>query len=564
MAFPQIEILDWETIQPHIERLQAVELNQDNVTAWLQDWSDLSAAAHEGSAAIYRAVSENTADAEAEARFNRLVGDIQPKFSAANQTLKQQFLAFDGYTPTADSEAMLKRLQTEASIFRTENIPLETELALLGNEYDKLVGAMTVEWDGAARTLPQMMLLYQSPDRAVREQAWRGVMQRFLDDRARLNELYLAMLPKRQQIARNADFVTFRDYIWQANDRFDYSPQDCFTFHAAIEQAVVPLAEAIYRKQASELGLKSLRPWDKEVETAGEPLHPFSDVAELEAGVQRMFDQVDPALGGHFASLRQGFLDLPSRPNKAPGGYCSSFPVSQRAYIFMNAVGVHEDVQTLLHEGGHAFHFLESSRQPLYWNLNGPMEFCEVASMGMELLAAPYLAQSRGGFYSEADARRAYAQKLRSIVTFLPYMAVVDSFQHWVYVDAPANVTAADLDQVWSGLWNRFMRGIDYSGLQAIQETGWHRKGHIFTAPFYYVEYGLAEVGAMQVWRNALRDQAAAVADYRAALALGYTRSLSALFQAANIRFAFDQRTLGELMDLVWRKLEELENVSSQ
>jgi oligoendopeptidase F len=198
---------------------------------------------------------------------------------------------------------------------------------------------------------------------------------------------------------------------------------------------------------------------------------------------------------------------------------------------------------------------MESRRNPLWWNQNAPMEFCEVASMGMELLSAPYLTSDRGGFYSEADAARAYADHLRGIVTFLPYMAVVDAFQHWIYVDAPAGVTAANLDAKWCELWDRFMVGIDYAGLQAEKETGWHRKQHIFTDPFYYVEYGLAQLGAMQVWRNALQDQRKAVADYRTALALGGTRGLAQLFTAAGGQFAFDRRTVGELMALVEEQL---------
>jgi oligoendopeptidase F len=278
-----------------------------------------------------------------------------------------------------------------------------------------------------------------------------------------------------------------------------------------------------------------------------------------EKGTYRVFQEVDPALAVHFETMRDGFLDLESRPNKAPGGYCNDFPVSGKPYIFMNAVGIHDDLATLLHEGGHAFHLMESMSQPLVWNYNGPMEFAEVASMSMELLSAPYLAREQGGFYSAADARRAYAQQLRDIVWFLPYMAVVDAFQHWVYVDAPEDVTPADLDAQWSRLWDRFMQGIDYSGLKAEKETGWQRKGHIFESPFYYIEYGLAQLGALQIWRNALRDQSQAVADYRRALALGYTRSLPELFQAAGARFAFDRETVGELMGLVEEQLGWLE-----
>ena len=225
----------------------------------------------------------------------------------------------------------------------------------------------------------------------------------------------------------------------------------------------------------------------------------------------------------------------------------------------MNAVGTHDNLTTLLHEGGHAFHFMESQRQPLIWNQDGPMEFCEVASMSMELLSAPYLARDKGGFYSDADARRAYADQLRKTVLFFPYMAVVDAFQHWVYAEAPEAVTAADMDRRWRELTDRFMPDVNWDGLQNEQETGWHRKGHIFEAPFYYIEYGLAQLGALQVWRNALNDQTQSVAAYRSALALGYTRSLPQLFASAGTRFAFDRQIVGQLMALIQEQLAVLD-----
>ena len=416
-------------------------------------------------------------------------------------------------------------------------MPILSELMKLGNQFEKIMGGLNIDWNGTPETIPQARLHWQSQDRAEREKAWRLVMAAYLAQREKLNDLYLQMLGQRRQVAKNAGLADFRAYKWQELARFDYTPADCVTFHDAIEHEVVPLARKIYAEQADKLGLNTLRPWDTDVDPQGEPLRPFKEVADLEAGCFRIFNQVDPELAAHFAVMRDGYLDLPSRANKAGGGYCEAFPVTGKPYIFMNAVGTHDDVQTLLHEGGHAFHYMESRRNPLWWNQNGPMEFCEVASMGMELLSAPYLASDRGGFYSEADAARAYADHLRGIVTFLPYMAVVDAFQHWVYVDAPEGVTAADLDAKWCELWDRFMIGIDYAGLQVEKETGWHRKLHIFTDPFYYVEYGLAQLGALQVWRNALRDQRKAVADYRAALALGGTRWAGAALHGSRRAF---------------------------
>jgi oligoendopeptidase F len=555
MTYPTINPLDWSTIQPYVDRLLGADLSPAAAEPWLQEWSDLSAVLYEANAQIQREITENTADAEAEQRFLTFVEKIMPQVRMADQALRDKLLRLQGYEPSPETEEMVRRFRAEASIYRDDNVSLLSELAVLENEYGKITGALTIDWDGETETLPKARQRQRSLGRDERERAWRLEMGAFTSVREQLNDLYLKMLPLRRQLARNAGLPDYRAYRWLEFCRFDYTPQDCRTFHNAIEHEFVPLANKLTAELGAMLGLDSVRPWDIEVDPYGEPLRPFSDVAELVAGVQRIFEQVDPVLASHFAGMRDGWLDLESRPNKAPGGYCESFPVTGKPYIFMNAVGMHEDVSTLLHEGGHSFHFMESRRHPLIWNHGAPTEFSEVASMGMELLAAPYLEASRGGFYGKRDAHRAHADELRIDARFLPYMAVVDAFQHWVYVDAPENVTARDLDAVWSELWDRFMPGIDFRGLQAEKETGWHRKLHIFQIPFYYVEYGLALLGALQVWRNALRDQTGAVAAYRAALATGNTRSLSELFHLAGARFAFDRSTVGELATLIETQL---------
>jgi oligoendopeptidase F len=555
--FPTINPLDWDSIKPAFDALQTTELTAQNAGDWLQQWSDLEAVLEEAGAQVYREVTENTADAAAEARFKLLVEEILPQAKVAAQALKEKLLAMDAYQPTPETALLMRRFRTEAEIFRDENVPIESKLIVLGNQYNKVVGAMTIEWQGQTETLPMAMSHLEEPDRETRESVWRRMMACYLAQRQVLNDLYLEMLPLRRQVARQAGFATYRDYRWLQLARFDYSPADCFTYHDAIEAEVVPVARQIYRNRVQKLAVDRLRPWDTEADPFGAPLRPFQDVAELEEGCYRVFERVDPALAGQFAVMRDGYLDLASRPNKALGGYCNGFPVSGKPYIFMNAVGTHDNVATLLHEGGHAFHFIESQRQPLLWNQNGPMEFCEVASMSMELLAAPYLGRKDGGFYDEADVRRALVKELEGIVLFLPYMAVVDAFQHWVYAEAPEQIAPADLDGKWRDLMDRFLPDVDYAGLQVEKETGWQRKGHIFESPFYYIEYGLAQLGALQVWRNALRHgNAKAVADYRSALALGYTRSLPELFHAAGARFAFDRQTVGELMALIQEHLD--------
>jgi oligoendopeptidase F len=307
-----------------------------------------------------------------------------------------------------------------------------------------------------------------------------------------------------------------------------------------------------------------LRPWDTHARAPHEaPLRPFGDGAELAERGEAVLTRVDGELGGHFATLRrEGFLDLDNRKGKAPGGYCAYFPVARRPFIFMNAVGLPGDVRTLLHEAGHAFHDFEMARLPYHQQRDAPIEFAEVASMAMELLAAPYLRRSDGGYYDQAEYARARIEHLEGILTFWPYMAVVDGFQHWAYTNPEAAADPAACDAAWDRLWGRFMHGVDWSGLDAERMTGWHRKQHIYRYPFYYVEYGLAQLGAVQVWRNALSDQAGAVAAYRRALALGGTATLPDLFQAAGARFAFDAGALREAVELIEGTIGALEQAA--
>ncbi|HEY1015883.1 MAG TPA: M3 family oligoendopeptidase, partial [Herpetosiphonaceae bacterium] len=485
---------DWATVQPAFDQLLAEPLSAATVGPWLERWSGLDAQLKEYEYQSWRLSTENTADEAAERRLMHFLEELQPKIEQHAQRLKEKLLAADLSALPADTAQMLRRFRTEAALFREANLPLSTEIQRLSTEYDKLIGAMAIELDGKTMTMPQAMTLLQDPDRALRERVWRAVQDRYLQDRAALDELFLKMLPLRRQQARNADLPSYIEYVWGQYGRFDYTPEDCRTFHAAIESEIVPLARAYAARRREQLGVETLRPWDLDVDPLGRPaLAPFGDVAELEDGCQRMFDQLDPALGDQFRRMRDGFLDLDSRPNKAPGGYCSFMMDSKVPYIFMNAAGVHDDVQTLLHEGGHAFHATESAlKQRLIWNYNGPIEFCEVASMAMEHLAAPYLERSKGGFYAPADARRARAEHLQGTLTFFPYMAVVDAFQHWVYAEAPEDVSAADLDAKWGELWDRFMDGADWTGLEDVKVSGWHRKMHIYSSPLYYVEYGLA------------------------------------------------------------------------
>ncbi|HEX2865335.1 MAG TPA: M3 family oligoendopeptidase [Deinococcales bacterium] len=546
------DTLLWPDVQPFYAELTEAPLDAASMPAFLKRWSDLEKQVNEAQYRSYRARTENTADANASARYEQLVSEVQPRAKAAAQVLRDRVLSVPGYRPGPEEEVLFRRFQAQRDLFREANLPIETELALLGAKYDEIVGSMSVTLDGEALTMAEADSRLEDPDRARREAAWRAMMACFQAARPALNDLFLKMRPLRRQLAANAGLPDYREYVWREYARFDYRPEDCTAFHAAIEAEIVPLAARLLERRRAWMGLDSLRPWDTEVDPLGRAaLKPFDTAEQLEAGVSRMLHRLDPALGADFDLLRQGFLDLGSRPNKAPGGYCEFFPVSGRPYIFMNAVGTHDDVNTLLHEGGHSLHALASSRaHDLVWNHWSPMEFAEVGSMAMELLAAPYLEQGRGGFYGHEDAGRARAQHLERAVLFLPYMAVVDAFQHWLYT-TPDEVTPASLDAAWANLWERFMPVTDWSGLEAERESGWQRKLHIFQMPFYYIEYGLSQVGAFQVWRNSLSDAPAALAAYRDALALGYTRPLPELYATAGARLAFDRETLAGLRPLL-------------
>ncbi len=549
----------WSEIEPHYNDLAARTFSAQNVTGWLADWTALDERVSEMYSRLHVATTVDTTDKDAETRYKVFLDTIYPGAEAAEQELREKLLA-SGLEPK-DFEVPLKKMRAEADLYRAANLPLLTEERKLAMEYDKIIGAQTVEWEDKELTISQMRPVYLDSDRATRARAWRAATQRQLADRSAINVLWQKFLPLREKLAANAGKPDYRAFRWQQMLRLDYSPADCIAFQNAIEQAVVPAARRLYDKRRKQLGVQTLRPWDLEIDPLGRaPLEPFSHVDELKKIASSIFHRVDSRFGEYYDTMaREALLDLDNRKGKAPGGYCTSFPMSKRPFIFMNAVGLHDDLQTMLHESGHAFHNFERDALPYSQQRQVGLEFAEVASMSMELLAAPYLAATAGGVYSAADAARARIEHLEKNILFWPYMAVVDAFQHWVYTHSAEAADPSNCDAQWAIQWNRFMGGVDWSGLEPEMMTGWHRKLHIHQVPFYYVEYGLAQLGAVQVWANALSDQAGAVASYRRALALGGTASLPQLFAAAGAKFAFDAGTLRQYVDLMERTIEKLD-----
>lgn len=560
----------WVQIAPYFDELEARPLSAETVGAWLADWSALARRLHETRQRLLVATSVNTIDAAADAAYNAFLDGIYANQEAASQRLKEKLLA-SGLEPEG-FDIPLRHLRADADLFRESNLQLLIEEHKLVREQEKIQGAQSVTWQGQELTLVQTLRRLQGETRDTRERMWRLAFDRWLQDRDALNDLWARMFATRGRLAANAGKPDYRAYIWQKNYRFDYTPDDCLRFADAIEATVVPAARRVYARHRARLGVETLRPWDlsdgwfnRPVESGGRaPLKPFGDVAEMIARTGDIFQRVDPTLGGYYADMRgAGLLDLDNRKNKSPGGFCTDYSYSARPFIFMNAVGVHDDVQTLLHESGHAFHVYETAGLPYFQQQDVTMEIAEVASMSMELLAAPYLTEANGGFYTPRDAARARSEHLEGMLLFWPFMAVVDGFQHWAYMHPQDAVVPEACDATWARLWARFIPDIDFSGLEAVVATGWHRKLHIFQLPFYYIEYGLAQLGAAQVWANSLTDPAGALAAYRRALALGATRPLPELYAAAGARLAFDAETLGRSVALIETTLAQLAEQSA-
>jgi oligoendopeptidase F len=549
----------WAEIEPHYERLATQPL--DGIDAWLRDWSRFEEILIEAHSLASVAYTCDTTDPDKEAAYLRFATDIGPRAREQGVRLGRRLLS-TGYS-APDLEMVLRRLRNQEKIFQEANVPLFGEIQALSSAWQKLAGALSATWEGRQVPIPALRNYQASPDRLVRERAYRLHLGAYAEKRDEIADIFDRQYELRQTVARNAGFADYRDYAHTEKNRFDYTPADCTRFHAAVEETVVPAVGRLLARRRELMGLDALRPWDAidgmmgVADPLGRPaLQPFSDVDTLTSRAQAIFRRVDAALGDFFEVMREeGLLDLDSRQGKAPGGYCTSYPFRKRPFIFMNATGTDSDVRTLLHEAGHAFHTFEAdASQPLTFQRHPGAEMAEVASMSMELLAAPYLGQEAGGFFSPEEEKRSREGHLQGILVGLAHIASVDAFQHWIYTSGEGHDRDAR-DREWLRLRERFQPGVDWSGLDDLRVGRWLAQPHVVMYPFYYIEYGIAQLGALQVWRNALEDQAGAVDAYRRALALGATRSLPDLYGAAGARLVFDAEAMGDLVALVEDRL---------
>ncbi|HEV2085445.1 MAG TPA: M3 family oligoendopeptidase [Gemmatimonadales bacterium] len=544
----------WDDVAPYFDDLAARPLEPSTIDAWLGEWSRLEELVSEAASRAMIAYTIDTSDREKEADHLRFSTEVLPRMEERSVELARRLVESGHSTP--ELATTLARFRTQIEIFRDENVPIFAELEEHSARYQRITGSIMVEWEGVELPLPHLQPYLKSPDRAVRERAFRAASLPYVQRRDELATLFDRMYQLRMRAARNAGFANFRDYIFPAKFRFDYTPADCERFHEAVEQTVTPAVERVMEARRKRLGLDVLRPWDLAVDPYREkPLRPFSDASELAGKAQRVFERIDPLLGREFQTMiDEGLLDLESRKGKAPGGYCETLHFHGRPFIFMNAVGLVEDVMTLLHEAGHAFHAFAAHRLPLIWQRHPGSEAAELASMSMELLATPHLTQPVG-YFTAQDARSAWLEHLEDILLSLVHIASVDAFQTWIYTSGQGG-NADARDAAWLRIRGRFERGVDWSGLERERVARWHRQLHIFMYPFYYIEYGIAQLGAVQVWRNSLENPVQAVARYREALSLGAVQTLPEIYRTAGARLTFDVDSIAELVQLVERHID--------
>ncbi len=529
--------------------------SSDELEIWVLDRSELEAAVAQQQSVLYIRMTCQTDDPQRTQAYTDFVKTIEPVIKCLSDELDRKMIhTADALSFNPSRYAMyFRRTRSDMELFRAENVPLQTEDSLLSQQYQQITGAMTVQFRGQELPLSQMRKYVLETDRSTREQAWKAFLDRYQQDKEPLDNIFDKMISVRQKIAEHAGFENYRDYKFREYHRFDYTPQHCRQYHDAVEKYIVPLQRQIYQLRAEQMNLL-LRPWDLQCDPLGRgPLKPADNLNQLTEGLCTMFGRVDAAFGSQFQMmLDEGLLDLESRKGKAPGGYQETLHEARKPFIFGNTNGTDDDLNLLTHEGGHAFHLLACTHEKLTAYLHAPIEFCEVASMSMEFLSAAHL----DVFYRPDERKRWWRDKFEDCVRALIVVAIFDAFQHWIY-ENPSH-TVEQRQQQWIELNRRYGTGIeDWSGLEEYRASQWHRVLHFFQFPFYFIEYGIAQLGALGVWMQAKQDTAKAVENYKKALSLGGSRPLPELFSAAGLEFDFSEKTIRPLSRILlseWQK----------
>jgi oligoendopeptidase F len=554
------KVTTWEELKPFFDNLLERKLESvDDLKNWFRDRSELESVISEDLAWRYIKMTCYTENESYRNSYQDFVENIQPQIAPVSDSLNKKAAASTYLNELANVDGydlMIRSLKKDIEIFRQENVPLFTQLSTEAQKYQQISGAMTVEIDGKELTLQQASVLLMSVDRNLREDVYHKVTKRRLNDHQVLDDLFSKLISLRHQVSVNAGFQNFRDYMFKALGRFDYTPQDCFNFHEAIQHEVVPILNEFSKERKSALKVDTLRPWDKAVDPEGrDALKPFTNGDELAEKTIEVFTKLDPFLGQCLAIMKEmGHLDLESRKGKAPGGY--NYPLSEIGvpFIFMNATSTLRDLVTIMHEGGHAVHNFLTRNLELNDFKSTPSEVAELASMSMELISMDHWDVF---FTNEAELKRAKREHLEDLIETLPWVATVDRYQHWLYENPTHSLD--ERRQMWNTIFDQFADTVtDWSGLEKAKDYLWQKQLHLYEVPFYYIEYGMAQLGAIAVWRNYRQDASKGLQGYQNALKLGYMKSIPEIYKAANIRFDFSREYIKELMDFVRTELDKI------
>ena len=553
------KITTWEALQPYFEQLaDRIINNKAELEQWLRDVSELEAVISED--ACWRQINMtcDTNNKEYEEAFTFFCMEIEPKMKPYGFELNKKLLA-SPYTTELDKGVYfpyLRNVDNAIKLYREENVPLQAEQSIQAQQYGAISGAMSVEIDGKEYTMQQAAKFLQNPNRDVRESVFRKMSSRRMEDKDKLNELFNGLLRLRQQIAVNAGFDNYRDYKFRELGRFDYSIDDCFAFHNAVREHIVPLQSKLIQYRKKRLGLDVMRPWDTDAEPVGtQPLQPFHTGKELSDKAVTVFNKLRPFFSGCLTTMQQMHrLDLESRKGKAPGGYNCPLAETGVPFIFMNAAGTMGDVITMMHEGGHAVHSFLSHHLELSAFKEYPMEIAELASMSMELFSMEHWDVFFG---DEKELHRARLEELERVISVLPWIATIDKYQHWIYTN-PGH-TNEEREKAWLSILNEFStNNVDWTGFEEYRANFWQKQLHLFEVPFYYIEYGIAQLGALAMWRQYRHHPTQALDNYMSALSLGYTKTLKELYTAAGIKFDLSPAYVKELADFVIPILTEM------
>jgi oligoendopeptidase F len=550
----------WESIQGYFEDLLNRKIaDKSEFMKWLQDKSELEAVLEEDAAWRYIKMTIDTRDEQLSNAYTFFVTKIQPELAPYDDKLNKKLVESPYFEELNKIEAYriyFRSVKTALDLFREENISIEAELNEKSQLFGSISAAQSIEHNGEILTMQKASSLLKETDEGLRKMIFEKMSSRRNEDVEKLDGLFNELIEKRHQLALNAGFSDFRDYKFQSLGRFDYTKEDCFNFHTAIKNQIVPIVKEIQLEKLKKLGKDKFKPWDAEVDPEGkQPLKPFSTGEELLSGTINMFNQIDPYFANCLKTMDEmGYLDLDSKEGKAPGGY--NYPLYEIGvpFIFMNSVGAQRDIVTMVHEGGHAVHSFLSRDLELTGFKNLPSEVAELASMSMEMLTMNLWSQ----FYNnEDDFKRAKKEQLESILKILPWIAQIDEFQHWVY-ENPTH-SSKDRHEKWVQISKEYGTGLtDWSGYESVQATAWQRQMHLFEVPFYYIEYGIAQLGALGVWKNSMTNFPKAIEDYKNALQLGYTKTIPEIYATAGIKFDFTESYLAELADFVRKEFSNI------